>query len=1079
MSVRTWPVIMMLISLCWPLDSTAAAPEPLQLLGRSSVEGYRVDLDPADWRWLQEKGRLRLGASAPDYPPFENTINEHNFEGITADFAELIAQLLRVPVEVLRYDSRQAVIEALKQGQIDWLGAANGFEAADPHLLLSRAYAEDAPILVTRMGESARLSSDLAGLRVAMLDHYLPPEAVEAVYPNVRLQLYRSTLSAIGAVAFGGADAYLGDSISASYLINNNYLSNVQLAQFARLEVNSFGFAVSADNTRLRRIIDAALTAIPEQERTTILRRWSAGSSFSNAQRVQLSASEQRWLDQHPQINVSFMRDFAPLSFEDENGRFSGLSAQVLDRISLRTGLKFNAVPSTSVNQQIDRLKRGEIDLMAVITPSIERHGELQFTRPYLTNPYVLVCAIGSKAPVTLADLAGRRLAIIGGNGMHELIRTLAPGVKFIDVDDPAQAMAMVAKGEADAAFNSLITARYIIARHYRDRLQVASTVGAEPVHLSFATSRGALELHSILNKALLSISPQEMDELANRWRTEQPVDESTWLRYRTTLFQGIAVAALLLVLALAWIAYQRYLIGKRQQLLDQVQQAKDAADDANRAKTTFLATMSHEIRTPMNALIGMLELAMKRAEQGVTDRVAIEVAANAAQHLLALMGDILDISRIESGHLSLAPERTHLWTAADSVAKVFAGLARQKNLQWRVELDERSRCEVLIDPTRFKQILANLLSNAIKFTQSGHIRLALQVEPGGEEGYLAFSVVIEDSGIGISEADQQRLFSPFVQAADNPHDARSGSGLGLVISRSLCEMMGGRLRLSSEPGRGTRVDVSLRVPTLAPLAEQPPGEPVAADPERSLNVLVVDDYPANRLLLVQQLSHLGHRVQDASDGEQGLERWRKQAFDVVITDCNMPGLSGYELASTIRDDEHARGMLPCLILGLTANAQAQVRTRCLEAGMNDCLFKPINLHDLSAALAGGVVQARAPALSEEPPGPALDIDISGLEQLAGGDRGLIDNLLADLAASNREDLARLKAFHARGDRAALLDLAHRIKGGAIMVKAWRLMAGCEHLQDACRHTDPKALEQAVEDLSKAMQRLADYLEQR
>ncbi|EXF94440.1 histidine kinase [Pseudomonas fluorescens HK44] len=1078
MRLHAWLVVSMLLSPWYTADTFAQESESLHLLGRSTVEGYRVALAPADWRWLRETGRLRLGASAPDYPPFESTINDYDFEGITADFADLLAQLLRIKVEVTRYDSREAVINALKQGKIDLLGTANDFEAADPQLLMSRAYAEDTPVLVAKVGDNARLTADLSGLRVAMLDHYLRPEAVEAVYPEARLTLYPSTLSAIGAVAFGRADVYLGDSISARYLISNNYLNNVQSAQFSRMEVNTFGFSMSAENTRLQRIINAALAVIPEQERMTILRRWNSGSSFSNPQRVQLSASEQRWLDQNPRVRVGVIGHFEPLSFYDKEGRFSGLSAEVLDRVSLLTGLKFEPLRSESLNEQLDQLNKAKVDMLAVMTPSIERQTELRFTRPYRISPFVLVSAVGAGAPKTLDDLPGKRLAIVRGNALHEFIQTNAPGVRFVEVEGPAQAMAMVASGAADAALNSLISARYMIARHYRNTLEVSSTVGNQPAHVSFATQRGALELYSILNKALLSIPPEEMDELANRWRNELPMDDSYWSRHRTSILQGFLAAGLLLLLALCWIAYQRNLIRKRQQLLQQVQQARDAADDANRAKTTFLATLSHEIRTPMNAVIGMLELAMLRAEEGVSDRFAIEVAWNAAQQLLELIGDILDIARIESGHLSLTPERANLMVLVGSVSKVFEGLARQKNLLWQVELDARSDRDMLIDPMRFKQIVSNLLSNAIKFTRTGQISLTLRIEPAAVHGYLAISLRIEDSGIGISELDQQRLFSPFVQAGNSPQDGRSGSGLGLLISRSLCEMMGGQLQLSSKLGTGTRIDVSLDVLALQPLAAPPTVE--TAPPERghSLNILVVDDYPANRLLLLQQLSRLGHRVCDAKDGEQGLECWREHTFDVVITDCNMPNLSGYELATAIRDEERAGGHTPCLILGFTANAQPEEKIRCMEAGMDDCLFKPIGLKDLSARLAGVTPDTSTLQPLETLLASAVEIDLSSLEQLAGPDRSQINKLLAELAASNAEDLMRLQDFYRQGNHMGLRDLAHRIKGGAQMVKARRLVRCCEQLEVACDNRDQTLLNQAVQALQDAMERLAMHLEQ-
>lgn len=553
-------------------------------------------------------------------------------------------------------------------------------------------------------------------------------------------------------------------------------------------------------------------------------------------------------------------------------------------------------------------------------------------------------------------------------------------------------------------------------------------------------------------------------------WRNDLMVEQSYWLRHRQSIFQGFAAAGVLLLLALAWIAWQRRQIRQRQQWLAKLQEAKDAADDANRAKTTFLATMSHEIRTPMNALIGMLELALKSADEGVTDRAAIEVASNAGQQLLALIGDILDIARIESGHLSLTPERANLQALVVSVCRVFEGLARQKNLQWRVELDEHSDCDVLIDPTRFKQVLSNLLSNAIKFTHKGEVSLRLRVVPASP-GRLAVSVCIEDSGSGISAFDQQRLFRPFVQAGNHQASGRQGSGLGLMISRTLCEMMGGRLQLASVLGRGTRLDISLELLALQtlPAIDMAPSESPARI--RPLRILVVDDYPANRLLLSRQLSYLGHQVLLAEDGQQGFEQWREHACDLVVTDCNMPVVSGYELTGAIRDEERFQVGPPTVILGFTASAQPEEKIRCIEAGMDDCLFKPIRLIDLSAWLAS--------RFSSEPAAPSSpEIDISGLQHYTGADSELIIQLLHDLAVTNRDDRERLLQEHASGNYHGLKDLAHRIKGGGQMVRAQALVACCEQLERACGQGDASLIDAAVEQLQQAMKRLDHSLEQ-
>jgi two-component system sensor histidine kinase EvgS len=1060
-------LVALLLGQCLGIGSAWAQPQTMALLCRSEISGYGVRLSANDAAWLGQKGRLILAVSAPDYPPFDITTTGHSLEGLTADYVGLLKQLLRVEVEVQRYPSREEAVRAIKQGEADLLGTANRYEAQDPQLRMSSAYAVDQPVLVTPLGSTQPLDPQLVGKRLAMLYHYLPKEVVQGFYPDAHVQLFPSTLGGVGAVAFRQADVYLGDAISTHYLISENYINNVQLADFSQLESGRFAFAMKHDNVRLLRIVNQALAAVPIDERLNILHRWGAsGPSIAGTQPLHFTAAEQLWLDAHPRLKVAINSNLMPISFIGSGGEFRGITADILSKISVRTGLKFEAKPLNSLGEMIRQIKSGQVDLIGGISPSTEREADLQFTRAFMTSPNVLVVRDAPWSPATLDEMAGKTLAITQGNSAIEYIHQNHPQIKLLIAPLTAEAMAMVSRGEAEGAINSLIGARYMISRQFSGRLKVTSTVGTDPARSTLATGHGSAELHSILDKALLSISPEEIEDMTQYWRNDLIVEPSYWLRHRQDILQGFTAAGALLLLALAWIVWQRRQIRQRQQLLQQLQDAKDAADDANRAKTTFLATMSHEIRTPMNAMIGMLELALKRADQGVVDRSAIEVASTAAQQLLGLIGDILDIARIESGHLSLTPERANLRRLVESVCQIFEGLARQKNLQWQVALDPRSDCDVMLDPTRLKQILSNLLSNAIKFTPQGGVSLVLQVEPGGNE-HLAVSVQIEDNGIGISEFDQRRLFSPFVQAGNNPQSGRQGSGLGLVISRTLCERMGGQLRLDSALGRGTRVEVSLDLLLLPPLL----GDEVANVLEaavRALRILVVDDYPANRLLLSRQLGYLGHQVLVAENGEEGLRQWRDHEFDVVITDCNMPLLSGYELARAIRDEERIHAVQPILILGFTANAQPEERTRCLAAGMDDCLFKPISLGDLNAWLMSRFGETRAVADAAD----NAEIDLHSLDHFVGADRELIEQLLQDVRVTNRSDRDALLRAHASSDHEALRVLAHRIKGGAMMVRAGNLVERCEQLERACRDGSQHLIDESVDQLQQAMQRL-------
>ncbi|MNJ42295.1 Virulence sensor protein BvgS precursor [compost metagenome] len=388
-----------------------------------------------------------------------------------------------------------------------------------------------------------------------------------------------------------------------------------------------------------------------------------------------------------------------------------------------------------------------------------------------------------------------------------------------------------------------------------------------------------------------------------------------------------------------------------------------------------------------------------------------------------------------------------------------------------------------MVDALRFKQILSNLVSNAIKFTEEGFVKIAISGQLD-ESSQISVRVTVEDSGMGISPADRQRLFRPFMQLQRNVRNTE-GAGLGLVICRSLCEMMGGQMSMSSQPGQGTRVGMELRLQVLERISAAP--VPLAAAPRQRLRlqVLVVDDHQVNRQVLHQQLSFLGHDVTEADNGQVAFERWREQPFDLIITDCHMPVMTGSQLAQAIRRIEGVDAQEPTVIIGLTADAQPEEIELCIQAGMNDCLIKPIGMDELDARLLalqqGNEIekdQNETVVTAESSATPPNLVDLRPLEQLISNEPVKFRQILDELINNNRRDREVMTVLLQGREYEKLADLAHRIKGAARVVKGEQLVERCRELEAVC--LDPQLpfeqLERCVEQVRDAIAALEQAL---
>ena len=546
------------------------------------------------------------------------------------------------------------------------------------------------------------------------------------------------------------------------------------------------------------------------------------------------------------------------------------------------------------------------------------------------------------------------------------------------------------------------------------------------------------------------------------------------------------------------------------QQLNADLRREKEAADAANQAKSTFLATMSHEIRTPMNGILGTLELISLRPLEDEVRR-ALEVARESGASLQRIIDDILDFSKIEAGKLEVRAEPTSIASIVRGVQQIFSGTASSLGLALSQQCDERLCLPVMIDGLRLRQILSNLVSNALKFTRSGQVDIRAELEETEEAGPQV-RIVVEDSGIGISEEDQQSLFQPFIQAEGNATARFGGTGLGLAICRRLAELMGGDIQLQSTPGVGTRVTVRLPAPAADPAllrderlvkdggpansrlivpARAPPSIE-QAEAEGTL-VLVVDDHPTNLMVMRGQLDVLGYAALEAEGATQALDLLRSRRFGLLLTDCNMPEVSGYDLSRQVREDERLCGAARMPIIACSANALDGVVLSCLAAGMDDYIVKPTSLLLMQERLArwlplptpldetplDGAQLPGDPVPEVSSPEPEQVIDPGVLQTLTRGDEAKGERILRQFRRLNDSDIAALREAITNGDHPQTVHFSHRIKGAAGLVGANGLAETCARLEQAGRNDDADAISRYLLQLHQEQERLNAYLDAR
>ena len=553
-------------------------------------------------------------------------------------------------------------------------------------------------------------------------------------------------------------------------------------------------------------------------------------------------------------------------------------------------------------------------------------------------------------------------------------------------------------------------------------------------------------------------------------------------LRLGLSGFLAVLTAAFA-TLALHQVRQLRQRRAALESLAGSLARARHDAEAASRAKSTFLANMSHEIRTPFHGLMGMLSLLR---ETGLSPKQIdyLRTATESADHLLVILNDILDMSQLESGRLTLAPAPLDLRVLLREVEALMRPQAMARQLSLHVDIAPELPERVTADATRLKQILFNLLSNAIKFSDRGEVVLDVRLRQGaGSAAELVFSVV--DHGVGIDEATLARLFNRFAQADTTRARRHGGTGLGLEISRNLARLMGGDITVTSRPGVGSRFVLALPLVAAAPLpaAARQPDSP--APVTRRLRLLVAEDHPVNRHYIAALLEGQGHDAHYVANGLEAVDAARQEAFDLVLMDLHMPRMDGVAATRAIRAlPDPARSTVP--IVALTADAFDEARDRCLVAGMNDFLTKPVSPARLATLLrqffgsseAGRGADAQAPL-----PPPPLQAGAPLLDEgaisaaLKAMPRERFATLLGSFLDQGPQTVQHLRAAVRDAQPLELRVNAHAVKGAALNLGLGALAATARALQEGAAHLPAHEVARLVQRYEEQLQATRNALQ--
>lgn len=887
------------------------------LTGQLAVGETNPDLlTPAERAWLAAHPDIRLGTDQ-SWVPYVKIQNDGTVAGIEADLLARINALTGANIRLVLGPWADIVAQA-ERGELDGLAVSAAHPERAAQFLFSASPYSSSRFIYTREGKASpfRAMADLAGKKVAVLRGNLAEKKLLARWPGLITVEKASNPELAFALASGEVDAAIS-SITLLQIIRQELLSGLGIAFVVPDSQIRLLYSIRREHPELLSIINKALAAISPGEIQAILDKWGATLVVPSAA-LSLTEAERAWLTAHPVIRTRIF-DLPPINYWDGEPR--GIAVDTAEAILGKLGVRLDYQQGPNWPQTLAEIRAHDgVDLLLNAQRTPQREAFLVFSQDYLNQPWVIFTRTDQHGIFSLEDLFDKTIAIEQDYVLQEQLAQDYPLIQQRLFTDTAAALSAVSHQQADAYIGNLTVVQYYIVRRGLSNLKVAAGTPLGGHTQAFAARNDWPLLISILDKGLAALSAEERNAIHRKYFTVELAERIDYTR----LWQIVALAALILFIVMYWNRRLAHEVSQRRQAEAALTKAKEQAETANRAKSAFLANVSHELRTPLNAVLGFSSL-LRGKGLSEKDTGYLEAIRVAGKGLSQLIDDILDLSRIEADKVELRIQPVDLRALLRDLELMFGHSVEAKGLELRCVVGEGVPPALLIDAVRLRQILVNLIGNAVKFTEAGQVQVRAVGKEEGGTCYL--QIAVTDTGAGIPMEQQEEIFNLFTQRRGQDLARYGGAGLGLGICRRLAGLMGGEVRLVSDPGQGSTFTLLLPALTivhqesvaeeLTPLVEKIAFAPaciVAADDNASHHNVRLPAALHERLQLLRppftsineleafgrSLTLEGEQQQNATLRELGEQLIRQaEAFDMTGLSRQIEALKAVRLTSS------------------------------------------------------------------------------------------------------------------------------------------------------------------------------------